>query len=195
MKRNFSSVCEANFFEIEFESWKMKIVLLVGILFSFLVNISARKMTTLTEEIIDLYLSCRFPGVTIGPNETISIETDPPNMDTNTIKSVEFSSSSVFSVPLEVFQKFPNLVRFYAEGNQIQEIKPDTFENAKNLKFISLRQNGLTYLDPDTFKGRFFLIDIFCNDLKINPTDLPNLKRIYLDNNQLHASKDFFTFE
>jgi Leucine-rich repeat (LRR) protein len=173
----------------------MKIVLLVGILFSFLVNISARKMTTLTEEIIDLYLSCRFPGVTIGPNETISIETDPPNMDTNTIKSVEFSSSSVFSVPLEVFQKFPNLVRFYAEGNQIQEIKPDTFENAKNLKFISLRQNGLTYLDPDTFKGRFFLIDIFCNDLKINPTDLPNLKRIYLDNNQLHASKDFFTFE
>jgi Leucine-rich repeat (LRR) protein len=74
-------------------------------------------------------------------------------MDTSTIKSVEFSSSFVFSVPSEVFQELPNLVRFYAEGNQIQEIKPETFENAKNLKFISLRQNRLTYLHPYTFKG------------------------------------------
>jgi hypothetical protein len=100
--------------------------------------------------------ACMFSGVTLGPNKTVSIKTDPANLDVNSITTVYFLDSSIHSIPSEVFTKFPNLEKFFADRQNIQEIKSDTFWSGSNLEVISLWGNALTFLHRDTFKGRFF---------------------------------------
>jgi hypothetical protein len=99
-----------------------------------------------------------FSGVTLGPNKAVSIKTDPANLDVTSITTVYFLDSSIHSVPSEVFTKFPNLEKFFADRQDIQEVKADTFWGGSNLEVISLWGNALTFLHRETFKGRFFLI-------------------------------------
>jgi hypothetical protein len=99
----------------------------------------------------DLF-GCRFSNVAIEENKAVSIATDPANVDVNTIEALEFSSSSIYSVPREVFIKFPNLKKFYADGQNIHEITPDTFADAKDLEVLQLQRNQLTFLHVGTFK-------------------------------------------
>jgi hypothetical protein len=134
----------------------MKQIFSLGILILFLANIVAEKTITCKVKEIDGYKGCRFSGVTIGPNEAISIETDPANVDPGTIELVEFKSDSIHSVPREVFEKFPNLEKLKAPKQNIQEIKKDTFATAKKLETIHLSDNALTFLHADVFKGNYF---------------------------------------
>ncbi len=131
----------------------MKIVLLVGIFFWCFVNCLAQKTITCKSETIQNYPTCLFSGVTLGPNETVSINSNPEDLDVNSITRVDFSSSSIHSVPQEIFKKFPNLRVFRALGQNIQEIHRDTFLNGKKLEWINLDDNQLTFLHLDTLKG------------------------------------------
>ncbi len=115
-----------------------------------------QKTITCKAKTIWVLPGCEFSGVTVEKNEAVSIATDPENLDVNTIKLVKFSSSSLYSVPREVFTKFPIMKRFYAEGQNIQEIKLDAFWDAKKLEMIWLQRNKLTFLHVDTFKRHFF---------------------------------------
>jgi Leucine-rich repeat (LRR) protein len=132
----------------------MKIILLSGFFFLFFVNIFAEKTITckLTEEIYQQ--DCQFSRVTIGPNEAVSVKTDPSYANPITIEKVRIIDSSIHSVPSEIFTKFPNLRKFLASGQNIQEVKADTFANGKKLEEISLDNNALTILHADTFKGK-----------------------------------------
>jgi hypothetical protein len=138
----------------------MKIILLVGILFLTSANISAEKVITCKLEISEhdepIGKACVFSDVTIGENEAFSIRTDPVDLDVNEIDSVEFSDSSIYSVPREVFTKFPSLETFRAGHQNIQELKPGTFVNGEKLKLVNLDGNALSYLHIDTFKGMHF---------------------------------------
>ncbi len=109
--------------------------------------------------------ACYFPyNLTIGPNETVTVEVDPADTDVSTILTIFFgSSSSIHSIPQEIFTKFPNVKWLGAAGCQLKEIKADTFVNAKQLSGIDLQANELTFLDPNTFKGKNFL----CNFTRI----------------------------
>jgi hypothetical protein len=132
----------------------MKIILLsVGIFCLSLGNVLAEKVITCRVESIWDLSGCVFSNVTIEENEVVSIATDPENVDVNTIEALEFSSSSIYSVPREVFTKFPNLKKFYADGQNIHEITPDTFADAKDLEVIQLQRNQLTFLHVGTFKS------------------------------------------
>jgi hypothetical protein len=128
----------------------MKIILLIGIFCLLLVNILAEQ--TITCKVSGRL--CTFYGVTLGPNETISIKTDPANAGISTIEWVQFSSSSIHSIPREIFTKFPNLKWLNVGGQNIQEIHQDTFRDGKNLEQISLSGNNLRFLHRDTFKGK-----------------------------------------
>jgi hypothetical protein len=139
----------------------MKILLLTVVLFWSFTNIPAEKTITCKEETFDGDLSCEFSNITITSNETISIKMDPEDADANRIPSVYFSDSSIFSVPAEVFTKFPNIIWFWARDQKIQEIKPRTFVNAKNLEIISMEQNAVKFLHRDTFEGKQFSHHIF----------------------------------
>jgi hypothetical protein len=155
---------------IELENWKkkMKIILLVGILSMFFVNILTQKTITCKVEILQ-GVTCLFNYVAIGPNETVSIKYEPEDADVNSVTFVQFSLSSIYSILREIFTKFPNAEFLFAGGQNIQEIASDTFADAKKLEYISLSNNLLTFLHKDTFKG---------------PT---KLRYIYLDNNFLWA--------
>jgi Leucine-rich repeat (LRR) protein len=74
-------------------------------------------------------------------------------LDGSSLTLVMIESSSIYSIPAQIFTKFPNLRWLYASGNKIHEIKPDTFANGKHLEYIDLNQNELSVLHPDTFKG------------------------------------------
>ncbi len=101
-------------------------------------------------------MGCEFSEVSIGPNEAISIKTDPADADVSTKTYVQFVRSSIHSVPSEVFTKFPNSRKLLVSGQNIQEIKPDSFVNGGKLEEIDLSQNRLTFLHADTFKGKNF---------------------------------------
>jgi hypothetical protein len=132
----------------------MKIILSVGILFLVFANIFADQTITCKVESIQDQSGCHFNDVMVGQNEAIAIATDPADVDVNTITLLVFTSSSIYSLPSEVFTKFPNLKSFWGDDQKIQEIKADAFVDGQNLQRISLRENALTFLHADTFKGK-----------------------------------------
>jgi hypothetical protein len=138
----------------------MKIILLIGIFSLLFVNSFAEK--TITCEVLPIFRQngpiCHFAQVTLGPNEAVTIELDRGiyGDDESTIYEAVFPHSSIHSVPSEIFTKFPNLKVFWAYGQNIQEIKRDTFRDGKQLEKIGLRYNLLTFLHKDTFEGWYF---------------------------------------
>jgi hypothetical protein len=133
----------------------MKIILLLAIPFLLTDQIYS-ETTILCKGSRPGFSTCTFRDVIIEKNETISIEVYPPYVDANGIVFVEFYSCSIHYLPSEIFTKFPNAEFLYAVGLNIQEIKPDTFQNATKLKLIDLKNNELTKLHHDTFKGENF---------------------------------------
>jgi hypothetical protein len=102
--------------------------------------------------------NCLFQGVTIGKNEAVRIEIDPENTDVSKITWVQFErSSSIHSIPREVFTKFPNVKFFTIYSQGLREVQSNAFANVENLVRINLAQNYLTFLDRDTFKGKIFI--------------------------------------
>jgi hypothetical protein len=134
----------------------MKIIWLsVGIfLWCFAQNILAQKTIT-CHMAKNLYGQpiCVLSEESIGQNEAVSIVTDPEDVDFSTIVFIQFLDSTIHSVPSEIFKKFPSLKVFRASAQGIQEIRPETFWDGKNLEQIWLNDNRLTFLHKDTFKG------------------------------------------
>jgi Leucine-rich repeat (LRR) protein len=135
-------------------------------------------------------------NVTIAQNETVTIKTDPEFVDASTIQWLYFSSSSIYSLPWEIFNEFYNLKTFRAEHSNVQEIKASTFSARWELQQIDLWNNSVAFLHVATFQGKistslyFLLIFLF---LEIILTGLKNLKEIDLNNNQLeHLHHDTF---
>ncbi len=134
------------------------LILSIGVLFLLVANIFAEKTITCDVYVHGWMNACEFFGVTIGPNETIKVETNPAIVNIYRVSRIWFSSSSIYSVPSEVFTEFPIAKSFGAPGNKIQEIKPNTFAKAKNLEDITLSKNLLTFLHLDTFKGKNYSV-------------------------------------
>jgi hypothetical protein len=131
----------------------MKLILLIGIFPLFFINTLADQTITCDVQFTRNEPTCMFMNVTLGPNEAVSVQVDD---DESTITQVAFFDSSIYSVPREIFTKFPNLKVFWAYAQNIQEIKPDTFREGTKLEKIGLRNNLLTSLHKDTFKGEYF---------------------------------------
>jgi hypothetical protein len=133
----------------------MKIIfLLLGILSSLCANILAEKTITCKRR-SNNPTACEFYNVTLGKHEAVLIETDPEDLKVRTIESVRFSGSSIYSVPAEIFSKFPNVKKLWLDGQNVQDIEPGTFLNANNLKLIDLENNQLKVLHEDSFKGNY----------------------------------------
>jgi hypothetical protein len=140
-------------FKVAEKKNNMKII--IGLLCLYFVNISAEKPIIGEVPIGNPYI-CEYYNVKIEANETVAVYSAPSSADVKKVYTVVFLESSIYSVPSEIFTKFPNLEDFRAKGQNIQEIKPNTFKNARNLKLITLSGNELTYLHRDIFQGEFF---------------------------------------
>jgi hypothetical protein len=131
----------------------MKLLLFIGTLILLISQISSQKVITCVIIVpVDDYPGCRF-SVKIAQSESVTIEMYPSNSDAEKIENVQFKSSSVYTIPPEIFTKFPNLKSLVAANQDIQEIRAETFVNAKNLIELDLHVNGISELRPDTFKG------------------------------------------
>jgi hypothetical protein len=156
-REQYHSVCKTRFFEIELEKWQkkmMKILTLILTTILLIADISAQKVIT-CKVMKEYPIVCSFSFVKIKQNETVTIKLDPAETDPSTILVVYFLAGSIYSIPPEVFTKFPNTREFWAHYEEIEEIAPDTFREAKKLEKIGLVDNQLTVLHRDTFKGNF----------------------------------------
>jgi hypothetical protein len=134
----------------------MKITMISAILFLLFIDISAEK-TIICEVFGAGEPTCDFLKVTVSPKDKqVTIKPDLEDYDAKKITIVRFKRSSIHSIPREVSTKFPNVKWFDATQQNIQEIKADTFWDAKNLEAIDLSRNSLSFLHRDTFKGEYF---------------------------------------
>jgi hypothetical protein len=133
----------------------MKIIFSVLFLVQLIGVISTQKVITCELQIFhEGERVCVFTGVTIGQNETVTIETNPRDLDASTIEYIAFTQSSIYSIPVEIFRVFSNISGIQAYDQNLREIKPNTFENGQNIKMLELGRNKLIHLHVDSFKGR-----------------------------------------
>lgn len=138
------------------------------------------------------------------------------------IKEVYITNSNLHFLPSEVFDFFCNLEKLDVGGQNLKEIKRNTFIRAKSLKFLYLHSSQITNLETDCFNGCSNLevlilhrnqlefieqgafngmpnlreLPLSFNKIKENMFDqLPNLKKIWLNNNQIESiSENLFKF-
>ncbi len=69
------------------------------------------------------------------------------------VTEVSFHSSKIYSFPAILFSTFPNLQLLYMYNLNLQEIKPNTFQNAKKLTNLTMFDCMFTSLNASTFAG------------------------------------------
>lgn len=124
---------------------------------------------------------CIFRGVTLDRNERITIVVQPEAARENItlINYVEFSGSSIYQPPREVFSKFPNLLNFIVRTQWIQDIPAGTFVNARNIQSFQFAGNHVynDYLN-NVFQGAGSMITLNMNNCslrEINPSAFKGL--------------------
>lgn len=68
------------------------------------------------------------------------------------LKTLIVAHTGLASLTKEDLAPFSNLLGLYIDFNKITSISGDLFINNKNLQQLSLQQNGITYVEPDSFK-------------------------------------------
>ncbi|CRL04830.1 CLUMA_CG017883, isoform A [Clunio marinus] len=107
------------------------------------------------------------------------------------IDAVSFRQSDLFTVPADIFRKFPQLKHLDVELTQIKEISGENFRNAKELKYFLARFNEIEELRSGTFEHCLLLkfIVLQYNLISyIHPNafyGLSHLEAIYLDYNRV----------
>jgi hypothetical protein len=88
--------------------------------------------------------TCTFTSKFLENNERAIIVADhtEPGSSNADIKKVIFVSSSIYQIPAELFVTFSNLEELFMDGQNVQEIKPKTFVNAKKLENLQLNSNN-----------------------------------------------------
>lgn len=110
------------------------------------------------------------------------------NLNINVLYIFNFE---VYKLPKEIFEKFINLKHLIVNGNHLQLLEDDTFEDASRLEVLRLSNNDLRELRPFVFHA---LVGLKTLDLGRNKIDelnsvsffgLINLERLYLSDNNL----------
>lgn len=121
-----------------------------------------------------------------------TITTDVLIIESNrTIEAVSFRQSELYSVPADLFQKFPRLKHLDIELTQTKELSGDNFRDANELKYILARFNDIEELKSGTFATcplLKFIVLQYNAISRISPNafdGLGNLEALYLDYNKL----------
>lgn len=134
----------------------------------------------------DRGLQCEFNNIfTFDTTNVVITETN------RSIDAVSFRQSELFTVPVDLFFKFPSLKHLDVELTSIKEISADNFRNAIELKYFLARFNEIEELKSRTFASCPQLKFIVLQYNQISTIDphafegLDNLESLYLDYNQL----------
>ena len=115
-----------------------------------------------------------------------------PNLEQQTW--LDLSNKQYTKIDINTFLNLPNLVYLNLSNNQINNFEPDTFYNIPRLQCLNLSYNNLVTIEPGIFNNLRILEELHLNNNQLNLIqsnlfNLPNLKRLYLDNNQLRIRK------
>jgi Leucine-rich repeat (LRR) protein len=93
-------------------------------------------------------------------------------IDNTKVQRVEIRKSNVPKFPVNIFDGFPNLERFYCRG-KLQVIESGTFKDKSRLNQLNLNENSLTIIKTGNFEGAENLIDLRlgANQIEIVETD------------------------
>lgn len=133
------------------------------------------------------------------------------------VKHLVINRSKIDGLPMTIFNFFPNLTEIRMFKQYVTEVKPGTFQNARQLKRIDLRNNWIRTLGIQIFKGaeqlerlelnsnmietinkdsfvglsKLKLLDLSGNKIKILQEDTFKtnalLARLYLDRNKIQV--------
>jgi len=107
------------------------------------------------------------------------------------VEAVTFHQSELFSVPSDIFLKFPQLRHLDVEQTQLKVIKSDNFYNASHLKYFLAKFNEISKLESETFSSCPQLRYIVLQHNRINDIHprafygLNHLEILYLDYNRV----------
>lgn len=134
----------------------------------------------------DRGLQCEFNNIfTDASTEVFVTETN------SSIDSVSFRQSQLFSIPANIFRKFPQLKHLDVELTQIKEIATDNFRDANNLKYFMARYNDIVEVKSETFAScplLKFIVLQYNRISSIQPNafnGLTKLEALFLDYNKL----------
>lgn len=134
----------------------------------------------------DRGLQCEFNNI-FTSNTTEVIVTENNEL----IDAVSFRQSELYSVPENLFNKFPNLKHLDVELTQMKEILSENFRGANELKYFLARFNEISILRNQTFlfSRRLKFIVLQYNMIEIIDSGafegLEKLEALYLDYNKL----------
>jgi Leucine-rich repeat (LRR) protein len=138
--------------------------------------------------------ACTFENQVLGANDVATFAVSPglnPAKITVVYFNLQSSLSSIYYIPASIFTYFPNLSGLgFLEAN-LQEIRRNTFLNAKNLESFSSSKGNIPTLEADTFKGATKLssLELGTNQMKSIDVNafrgLPELNELFLDSNKL----------
>lgn len=97
--------------------------------------------------------TCTFTSQTVARNESVTIRLNPASAKPSSITAVYFRSSYIYAPPPELFQKFVNLATLDLVGQNVYEVRPKTFVNAKKIKYVNFINNKLTQINAYICEG------------------------------------------
>lgn len=137
---------------------------------------------------------CTFDSVTLSENQVLSNVS--PNLG---ISEVRFESSNLHSVPGEIFGIFESMTRLELNSQKIQEIKQNTFMEAKILDYLNLEGNEIKILRENSFAGceKLTVLIIRLNQIENIEegafNGVTNLKTLSLYDNKIpHINENLF---
>lgn len=86
--------------------------------------------------------------VTINKPETLITTSD-----SGTVEGILFDSNKgIEYLPVNVYEKFPNLIGISAWNCAVKAVTKKNFKNLKQLKFLGLASNHIETIDENTFE-------------------------------------------
>ncbi|CAG9803059.1 unnamed protein product [Chironomus riparius] len=134
-------------------------------------------------------------GLQCGFKDVLTFQTTQINVvDRNSsVEAVTFHQSELYSVPADIFQKFPQLRHLDVEQTDLKVIKSDNFYNANQLKYFLARFNEISRIESETFSSSPQLKYIVLQQNRISDIHprafygLNHLEILYLDYNRVTA--------
>ncbi|CAH1775813.1 unnamed protein product [Owenia fusiformis] len=117
-----------------------------------------------------------------------------------TLVTLDLSSNMLTRVNKGMFYRLSNLTHLYLSNNRLGEggVEASAFTDTPNLEYLSLRNNGISYLHDDVFKGLNKLLTLNLGENKLGTLDdyifkfSPNLANLYIDSNRITViSREF----
>lgn len=134
----------------------------------------------------DRGLQCEFNGIyTFATTDPVVIELN------RSIDAVSFRTSELYTVPADIFNKFPQIKHLDVELTQMKRLSADNFKNANELKYFLARFNEIGELKSGTFVSCPLLKFLVLQYNQISLVEagafdgLSNLEALYLDYNRL----------